>query len=75
MQGGHGRQLFRWRKELCRIEAPSMQISNTLVSVVVSEAAAALPWPSIGITGNIPSSSEAQLCNARTSTEPLRPRR
>ncbi|MFK0387156.1 IS66-like element accessory protein TnpA [Agrobacterium sp. NPDC090273] len=41
--GVHGSQLFRWRKELCRIEAPSMQVSSRLVPVVVSEAASALP--------------------------------
>ncbi|MUZ75842.1 transposase [Agrobacterium vitis] len=37
-----GSQLFRWRKELCRIEEPSMQVSSTLVPVIVSEAAPAV---------------------------------
>ena len=37
--GIHVSQLFRWRKELCRIEEPSMQVSSTLVPVIVSEAA------------------------------------
>ena len=46
-------QLFRWRKELCRIEEPSTQVSSTLVPVIVSEDAPAarltaseLPAPS-----------------------------
>jgi transposase len=39
--GIHVSQLFRWRKELCRIEEPSMQVSSTLVPVIVSEAAPA----------------------------------
>ena len=34
-------QLFRWRKELCRIEEPSKQVSSKLVPVIVSEAAPA----------------------------------
>jgi len=37
--GIHVSQLFRWRKELCRIEEPSMQVLSTLVPVIVSEAA------------------------------------
>jgi transposase len=37
--GIHVSQLFRWRKELCRIEEPSLQVANTLVPVIVSEAA------------------------------------
>ncbi|NTF32288.1 IS66-like element accessory protein TnpA [Rhizobium skierniewicense] len=37
----HVSQLFRWRKELCRIEEPSKQVSSTLVPVIVSEAAPA----------------------------------
>ncbi len=40
--GIHVSQLFRWRKELCRIEEPSMQVSSTLVPVVVSEGAPAV---------------------------------
>lgn len=36
--GIHVSQLFRWRKEFCRIEEPSMQTANTLVPVIVSEA-------------------------------------
>ena len=39
--GIHVSQLFRWRKELCRIEEPSLQVANTLVPVIVSEAAPA----------------------------------
>ncbi len=39
--GIHVSQLFRWRKELCRIEEPSLQVVNTLVPVIVSEAAPA----------------------------------
>ncbi|MCF1450508.1 transposase [Agrobacterium vitis] len=39
--GIHVSQLFRWRKELCRIEEPSLQMANTLVPVIVSEAAPA----------------------------------
>lgn len=51
--GIHVSQLFRWRKELCRIDEPSMQVSSTLVPVIVSESAPAaqptaseLPAPS-----------------------------
>jgi transposase len=40
--GIHVSQLFRWRKELCRIEEPSKQVSSTLVPVIVSEAARAV---------------------------------
>lgn len=39
--GIHVSQLFRWRKELCRLEEPSLQVANTLVPVIVSEAAPA----------------------------------
>ncbi len=39
--GIHVSQLFRWRKELCRIEEPSLQVANTLVPVIVSEVAPA----------------------------------
>ena len=39
--GVHVSQLFRWRKELCRIDEPSIQVANTLVPVIVSEAAPA----------------------------------
>lgn len=39
--GIHVSQLFRWRKELCLIEQPSMQAANTLVPVIVSETAPA----------------------------------
>lgn len=39
--GIHVSQLFRWRKELCRIEEPSTQVSSTLVPVIVLEAAPA----------------------------------
>jgi transposase len=36
--GIHVSQLFRWRKELCRIEQPPTQVSSTLVPVIVSDA-------------------------------------
>ncbi|WP_141105078.1 transposase [Rhizobium sp. R339] len=39
--GIHVSQLFRWRKELCRIEEASTQVSSTLVPVIVSETAPA----------------------------------
>ena len=39
--GIHVSQLFRWRKELCRIGDPSMPVSSTLVPVIVSEVAPA----------------------------------
>lgn len=39
--GIHVSQLFRWRKELCRIDEPSTQVSSTLVPVIVLEAAPA----------------------------------
>ncbi|MBR2117908.1 MAG: transposase [Afipia sp.] len=41
--GIHVSQLFRWRKELCQIEEPRMEARNTLVPVIVSEAAPAAP--------------------------------
>jgi len=45
--GIHVSQLFRWRKELCRIEGPRTQAASTLVPVIVSEPPlAALPIPS-----------------------------
>ena len=34
-------QLFRWRKELCRLEGPYAQAANTLVPVIVSDTAPA----------------------------------
>lgn len=39
--GVHVSQLFRWRKELCRIEEPSRVAATTLVPVIVSEGAPA----------------------------------
>lgn len=36
--GIHVSQLFRWRKELCRIEEPKTGMDGTLVPVVVTEA-------------------------------------
>ena len=39
--GIHVSQLFRWRKELCRLEEPRSDTA-TLVPVVVSEAASAV---------------------------------
>ena len=39
--GIHVSQLFRWRKELCRIEEPATQATTTLVPVIVSDAALA----------------------------------
>ncbi|SUB00993.1 IS2 repressor TnpA [Pannonibacter phragmitetus] len=41
--GIHVSQLFRWRKELCQIEQPRMEARNTLVPVIVSEAAPTAP--------------------------------
>ena len=40
--GIHVSQLFRWRKELCQIEEPRTETANTLVPVIVSEAAPAV---------------------------------
>lgn len=37
--GIHVSQLFRWRKELCQIEEPPMVATNTLVPVILAEAA------------------------------------
>lgn len=37
--GIHVSQLFRWRKELCRIEEPQAETGTVLVPVIVSEAA------------------------------------
>lgn len=41
--GIHVSQLFRWRKELCQIEGPRAEPMNTLVPVIVSEAAPTAP--------------------------------
>ena len=41
--GIHVSQLFRWRKELCQIEEPRTEATNTLVPVIVSEAAPTAP--------------------------------
>jgi transposase len=41
--GIHVSQLFRWRKELCEIEEPRTEATNTLVPVIVSEAAPTAP--------------------------------
>jgi transposase len=41
--GIHVSQLFRWRKELCQIEEPRTETTNTLVPVIVSEAAPKAP--------------------------------
>ncbi|OLP56291.1 transposase [Rhizobium rhizosphaerae] len=47
--GIHVSQLFRWRKELCRIEEPQTETGTVLVPVIVSEAASkispAMPEP------------------------------
>ncbi|EEQ95223.1 transposase-related protein [Brucella intermedia LMG 3301] len=40
--GIHVSQLFRWRKELCRIEEPETETATTLVPVIVSETAPAV---------------------------------
>ncbi|MGO7718880.1 hypothetical protein, partial [Rhizobium johnstonii] len=45
--GIHFSQLFRWRKELFQIDEPSMQVSSTLVPVIVSEAAPAAQPPAL----------------------------
>ncbi|MGF6160661.1 transposase [Ensifer sp. KUDG1] len=37
--GIHVSQLFRWRKELCQIEEPRIELATTLVPVIVSETA------------------------------------
>lgn len=45
--GIHVSQLFRWRKELCRIEEPGTETAGALVPVIVAKAApAALSTPS-----------------------------
>lgn len=36
--GIHVSQLFRWRKELCRLEEPQTETGTVLVPVIVSEA-------------------------------------
>ena len=41
--GIHVSQLFRWRKELCQIEEPRTESTNTLVPVIVSDAAPTAP--------------------------------
>ncbi len=51
-------KLFRWRKELCRIEKPRSDTA-ALVPVIVSEAVRQSP-PLAGTSHQIPSSSEAQ---------------
>lgn len=40
--GIHVSQLFRWRKELCQIGEPRTETANTLVPVIISEAAPAV---------------------------------
>lgn len=40
--GIHVSQLFRWRKELCRIEESKTETATTLVPVIVSETAPAV---------------------------------
>ncbi|UIK01097.1 hypothetical protein LZK82_04420 [Rhizobium leguminosarum] len=40
--GIHVSQLFRWRKELCRIEELKTETATTLVPVIVSETAPAV---------------------------------
>ncbi|MBA1344142.1 IS66-like element accessory protein TnpA [Rhizobium sp. WYCCWR 11146] len=45
--GIHVSQLFRWRKELCRVDESSTPTAGTLVPVIVSETApTAQPMPS-----------------------------
>ncbi|MBY3537530.1 transposase [Rhizobium laguerreae] len=41
--GIHVSQLFRWRKELCRVEEQSTETATTLVPVIVAEAGTAVP--------------------------------
>ena len=40
--GVHGSQLFRWRKELCRIVEPKTEMGTTLVPVIVADTALAV---------------------------------
>ena len=39
--GIHVSQLFRWRKEFCRIEGPATQMESRLVPVIVSDSVSA----------------------------------
>lgn len=41
--GIHVSQLFRWRKELCRVEEQSTETATTLVPVIVAETVPAVP--------------------------------
>jgi transposase len=41
--GIHVSQLFRWRKELCRVEEQNIETATTLVPVVVAETVPAVP--------------------------------
>lgn len=41
--GIHVSQLFRWRKELCRIEEQKAEVGSMLVPVIVAETAPAVP--------------------------------
>ncbi|SMD20177.1 transposase [Rhizobium sp. RU36D] len=41
--GIHVSQLFRWRKELCRVEKQSTETATTLVPVIVAETVPAVP--------------------------------
>ncbi|QIO62664.1 IS66-like element accessory protein TnpA [Rhizobium leguminosarum] len=61
--GIHVSQLFRWRKELCRIEELKTETATTLVPVIVSETAPAVSPRSNGTAHHIPSSSQTQRCN------------
>ncbi|QND42350.1 transposase [Rhizobium leguminosarum bv. viciae] len=61
--GIHVSQLFRWRKELCRIEELKTETATTLVPVIVSETALSSLSRSNGTAHHIPSSSQTQRCN------------
>ncbi len=41
--GIHVSQLFRWRKELCRVEEQNTESATTLVPVIVAEMVPAVP--------------------------------
>nr|WP_196250386.1 transposase [Agrobacterium tumefaciens]ARU12440.1 transposase family protein [Agrobacterium tumefaciens] len=72
--GIHVSQLFRWRKELCRLDEPQTETGTVFVPVIVSEAISSVSPHSAGSADHTPSSSEAQRCDNRAWTGSARAR-
>jgi transposase len=69
--GIHVSQLFRWRKELCRIDEPRSETTSTLVPVIVSGAAPTAPLA----TSEVPVSSQPRRKRSDVTIELGRGRR